>query len=97
MQERDSQQACLDFTVTSQEGSCPVKALSKAGVLTSTHRWERERENRLFLFLGNSTDLHAITVRRHQGCKPHRVAAPAPLIFIWSLSVLGKDSRAEQK
>lgn len=95
MQERDIQQACLDFTVTSQEG--PVKALFKTRVLTSKQAQMGEREKRLLSFLGNSADLYAITVRRHQGCRAHRTAAPPPLIFIWSLSVLGKDSRAEQK
>lgn len=38
VQERDIQQTCLDSTVTSQEGRCFVKALSKAGVLISMHR-----------------------------------------------------------
>lgn len=37
-----------------------------------------EREKRLLLFLGNSADLHVITVRKHQGCKAHRTAAPPP-------------------
>ena len=39
MQERHSQQASLAFTAASQEGSHPVKAFSKAGDLTSMHRW----------------------------------------------------------
>lgn len=53
----------------------------------------REREERLLLFLGNSADLHGATARGNQGCKPHREAAPTPLIFIWYLSLLGKDSK----
>ena len=30
-------------------------------------------------------------MRGNQGCKPHREAVPPPLIFIWYLSVPGKD------
>lgn len=54
------------------------------------HAQMGEREKRLLLFLRNST---GATARRNQGCKPHREAAPPPLIFIWYLSVLGKGSK----
>lgn len=95
MQERDSQQACLDFTVTSQEGSCPVKALSKAGVLTSTHRWERERKQTFFI----SWKLHRSACdycEEASGLQTTQGGSPSTS-HLHMVSVLGKDSRAEQK
>lgn len=92
VQERHSQEACLAFSAASWEGSCSVKAFSKAGDPTSIHRGKREKK-KLLLFLGNFVDLHGATERRNQGCKQHREAALPPLIFIWYLSVLGKDSQ----
>lgn len=87
MQERHSQQASLAFTAASREGSCPVKAF-EAGDLISMHRLGgREREKRLLLFLENSADLHGATVRRNQGCKPHKVGSPTtPHLHLVSVS-----------